>query len=78
MKICHRNDPNLNDCIKKSVEVIRPYLKTGIPELLVPPSEPLKVPEFELTQAAGAISMKSTFNNIQVLGTTDFVLKSVK
>lgn len=29
IKVCKRNDPNLNDCIRDSIENLRPQLKAG-------------------------------------------------
>lgn len=29
LHVCHRSDPNLGDCIKRSVEEIRPLMVTG-------------------------------------------------
>ncbi|XP_011631205.1 protein takeout [Pogonomyrmex barbatus] len=78
LKICHRNDPSLNECIKRSVDSLRPYLKTGIPTLQIPPCEPLRVPRIEISQSAGPISLKSTYTDIEVQGGTSFILKSVK
>ncbi|KAL7294600.1 hypothetical protein TKK_0011906 [Trichogramma kaykai] len=78
LKICKRNDPHLNECIKSSVDMLKPYLKTGIPELHIPPCEPLNVPEVELAQASGPVSVKSAYSNIRVWGPSEFLLKSVK
>ncbi|XP_001607003.1 protein takeout-like [Nasonia vitripennis] len=78
LKICRRSDPHLNECIKRSVDSLRPYLRTGIPALHIPPCEPLGVPEIELSQAAGPVSISSAYTNIKVWGGTDFILKSVK
>ncbi|XP_070162436.1 protein takeout [Polyergus mexicanus] len=78
LNICHRNDPNLNECVKQSVNSLRPYLKTGIPALQIPPCEPLHVPQIEISQAVGPISITSTYTDIEVQGGTNFTLKSVK
>ncbi|XP_012219403.1 protein takeout-like [Linepithema humile] len=78
LKICHRSDPNLNECVKRSIDSLRPYLKTGIPALQIPPCEPLRVPRIEISQMAGPISIKSTYTDIEVQGGTSFILKSVK
>ncbi|XP_072764809.1 protein takeout [Anoplolepis gracilipes] len=78
LKICHRNDPDLNECVKQSVDSLRPYLKTGIPALQIPPCEPLRVPQIEISQAAGPISITSRYSDIEVQGGTNFILKSVK
>lgn len=78
LKICHRNDPNLNECVKRSVDLLRPYLKTGISALQIPSCEPLRVPRIEISQSAGPISIRSTYTDIEVQGGTSFILKSVK
>ncbi|XP_011309498.1 protein takeout [Fopius arisanus] len=78
LKICRRSDPNLNECIKRSVDHLRPYLQTGIPAFNIPPCEPLHVPEIAISQAAGPVSISSSYSNIQIGGGSDFNLKSVK
>ncbi|XP_011879809.1 PREDICTED: protein takeout-like [Vollenhovia emeryi] len=78
LKICHRNDPNLNECVKRSIDLLRPYLKTGIPALQIPPCEPLRVPRIEISQSAGPVSIRSTYTDIKVQGGTSFILKTIK
>ncbi|KAG5327741.1 TAKT protein, partial [Pseudoatta argentina] len=78
LKICHRNDPNLNECIKQSINSLRPYLKTGIPALQIPPCEPLHVPQIKINKSVGPVSIKSIYTDIEVQGGTSFILKSVK
>ncbi|KAL1140558.1 hypothetical protein AAG570_000488, partial [Ranatra chinensis] len=78
IKICHRSDPNLDDCVKKSVEAIRPYLNLGIPELGIPPCEPLRIPEIIMNQGRGAVAIQSRYSNINIYGPTQFDLKSLK
>ncbi|KAJ8673670.1 hypothetical protein QAD02_004932 [Eretmocerus hayati] len=78
LKICHRSDPNLNECIRQSVNEIKPYLSDGIPELDVPPCEPLHLSEIEISQATGPVAIRSIYHNIKIWGGTDFVLKSIK
>ncbi|XP_077269061.1 protein takeout [Temnothorax americanus] len=78
LKICHRNDPKLNECVKQSIDLLRPYLKAGIPALKIPSCEPLRVPRIEISQSAGPVSIRSTYTDIEVQGGTSFILKSVK
>ncbi|XP_071053222.1 protein takeout-like [Onthophagus taurus] len=78
LKICHRHDPNLEDCIKKSVEQLRPKLSEGIPEFDIPSCEPLYVPEVVIDQGNGPLSIKSDYTNIKVYGPSEFELKSVR
>ncbi|XP_067014589.2 protein takeout [Anabrus simplex] len=78
LKICHRDDPNLNDCVMESVEHLKPYLKEGIPELGIPSCEPLHIPEIVINQGRGAVSVQSTYSDILVSGPSEFDLKSVR
>ncbi|XP_046420963.1 protein takeout-like [Neodiprion fabricii] len=78
LKICHRSDPNLNECIRTSVEALRPHLREGIPLLDIPACEPLHVPQVEISQGSGPVAVRSTYTDIQVSGATDFLLKAVK
>ncbi|KAK0082831.1 hypothetical protein PV325_009776 [Microctonus aethiopoides] len=41
IKVCGRRDPNLDTCVLNSVNALRDKLRTGIPEIQVPPLEPL-------------------------------------
>ncbi|XP_014289100.1 protein takeout [Halyomorpha halys] len=78
IKICHRDDPLLNECVKDSVEEIRPYLKTGIPELHIPSCEPLILPEVVMNQGRGSVTVQSRYTDLHIHGPTDFKLHQVK
>lgn len=78
MMSCRKNDPDLNECIRKSIEMLRPKLSEGIPELLVPPCEPLSIPKINIKQNAGAIRMESDYTDVSVSGLSNFTLRSVR
>lgn len=78
MLSCRKNDPELNECIRKSIEMLRPKLSEGIPELLVPPCEPLNIPRINIKQNAGAIRMESDYTDVTVSGLSNFTLRSVR
>lgn len=78
LSICHRSDPNFTECIKGSIEKLRPLLKKGIPELGIPSCEPLIIPEVILDQGTGAVSIKANYKNIKVYGPSNFMLKTIK
>lgn len=77
LKLCQKNDPNLTECLRKVVETIRPNLTAGIPDLLIPPCEPLKIPEIRIVQNAGAIRMESEYNNVIISGLSNFTLRDI-
>lgn len=58
--------------------MLRPKLSDGIPELLVPPCEPLTIAKINIKQNAGAIRMESEYSNVSVYGLTNFTLRSVR
>lgn len=78
IKICHRSDPELDTCIKNSVGELRPLLIKGIPELNIPSCEPLRVPEVVIDQGNGAVSLKSTYKNIEIYGPSKFIINQIK
>ncbi|KAG8040239.1 hypothetical protein G9C98_000809 [Cotesia typhae] len=71
--ICGRRDPNLNDCIVKSVNQMRPKLREGIPELDVPPVDPLLIKE-QVTISDTA-DFKVIASNIRIYDSLDFEIK---
>ncbi|CAD6236485.1 GSCOCG00008207001-RA-CDS [Cotesia congregata] len=77
LKICHRNDLRLNECVNQSVEALKPYLSGGIPEFDVPPCEPLKIQKLNMHRSEGTVAIKSSNENIVIKGATNFVLKKV-
>ncbi|XP_053972526.1 protein takeout-like [Hylaeus volcanicus] len=78
LKICHRSDPHLNDCIKESIKTLKPYLGNGIPSLRIPPCEPLHVDEVEINQFSGPIYIHAKYSNISIYGGTNIVPKTIK
>ncbi|KAE8744711.1 hypothetical protein FOCC_FOCC008619 [Frankliniella occidentalis] len=69
--ICKRTDPQVDQCIKKSVEQLRPHLVRGIPAFNVPSLEPLILPEIrvgEVDLARNDIEMAITLPKLFILG----------
>lgn len=75
IQVCNQADPQLNECMKRSVESLRPYLAQGIPELDVPPIEPLNIGNLNVADQGG---LKITANNVQAYGPSNFILKKMK
>ncbi|KAJ9577458.1 hypothetical protein L9F63_005959 [Diploptera punctata] len=76
--ICHRNDPDLNGCVKNVIEVIRPTLKKGVPELNLVPLEPLVIPRMEYEEGTGNFRFKQVMTNMKMLGLSNYVVRGVK
>jgi Haemolymph juvenile hormone binding protein (JHBP) len=78
IKPCRRDDPKLNECVKSIIEGLRSQMAEGIPELLVPPCEPLIVPQLNISQQHGAVHAMCECTNIEVKGPSNFQLQSVR
>jgi len=66
IKICKRKDPEINKCAKNSIENLRNKLATGIPELNVPPFEPLVLKHMQLLRDSQSAKFDFNLTNIQV------------
>jgi len=66
IKICKRKNPEINKCVVNSIENLRSKLKTGIPELNVPPIEPLMLKHVELLRNSQSAKLYLNLTNIQV------------
>ncbi|XP_068214566.1 protein takeout-like [Palaemon carinicauda] len=62
----------LNDCLKQTLEDLRPSLRTGIPELNLPRLEPMQVPNLVFQQRDGGVTIESTFTDLTVTGLSQF------
>jgi hypothetical protein len=75
---CSRSDPQLNACLKKTFNNLKPYLARGIPEIGLPPMEPLKVDALGIENTAGNIRIKGVFSNVVNAGASNFTVKEVR
>ncbi|XP_044752570.1 protein takeout-like [Coccinella septempunctata] len=71
---CHRDDPQLNECVAKAIHQVKPHLAEGIPEFQLPSMNPLFLPEASLESGE---NFKCTFKNIEVFYADEFILKNV-
>lgn len=76
--VCKASDPDISNCIIKSVNSIRSYLKTGIPDLEVPPLEPLLLDEIKLRRGPTSAQIDANITDLQVWGPTSFEIVELK
>lgn len=73
---CNRNDPNINNCIEKAIETVRPYLVKGVPEIKFYSLTPLTMSEFHVDQNIPIANFSAhvknfTLNNVDTFKITD-------
>uniref|UniRef100_A0AAU6SH69 Protein takeout-like protein n=1 Tax=Maconellicoccus hirsutus TaxID=177089 RepID=A0AAU6SH69_MACHI len=78
IKPCKRNDPQLEKCLIELIEGIRSNLAKGIPEMRIPPLDPLHVPQVTLDQGSGSVNFQAKFKNIIASGAKNFNLTGVR
>ncbi|XP_025834590.1 uncharacterized protein LOC112905760 [Agrilus planipennis] len=76
--LCKRNDPEVGKCVRASIEVLRPHLKSGIPELGVPTLEPFHIPKIDIIRGQNSNNFRAGLSNIDVFGASDFQIKKLK
>ncbi|XP_015523619.1 protein takeout-like [Neodiprion virginianus] len=75
---CSRLDPAIDICIQKSLNHLRPYLIRGLPELELPPIEPLTIPELGMQNGQGAVRVSALFKNINAIGPGNFTVSKAR
>ncbi|XP_041974370.1 uncharacterized protein LOC121729807 isoform X2 [Aricia agestis] len=75
---CNRSDPEIDNCIKRSFNHLRPYLANGIQELGVPAVEPLLIDRLVMENAAGPVRVTAAFNNITVVGPSNYTVTKIR
>ncbi|KAK9888501.1 hypothetical protein WA026_000751 [Henosepilachna vigintioctopunctata] len=75
---CQISDPDIDECIIKGLNHLRPYLKKGIEEIQLPSMEPLEIGELVIDNSQGLFILKATFFNVVVNGPTEYSIKSLK
>lgn len=74
VKPCRRSDPQINTCVRNTINSLKDRIPHGIPELFIPALEPLVVPEIKMDQDSGAIYLHSTYKNVNVHGLSNYTL----
>lgn len=76
IKVCQREQATISDCLRDSIENIRPQLVSGIPELSVPSIEPFYIPEI-IAVSGELVPLKASGKDVRVSGAGNFTIKSV-
>ncbi|XP_071439891.1 protein takeout-like [Hetaerina americana] len=71
--ICKRtNKDDFLKCALKNTVDVQPHIANGIPELVIPPMDPLNIPEIVLEQGTQAINYKCVLTNVKLHGLSDY------
>lgn len=75
---CFRDDPNLNECLVKAAQTVKPLLKNGLKEFGVPSLNPLVIPSITLEQGTDKLNYKMSVNNYTIYGVDNYTVNVFK
>jgi len=75
---CARDTSDLSECIINSIEVLKPKLKEGIPEIRVPALEPLDLDRIVINSLGEGSGLATNLSHIKVWGASDFKILKLK
>ncbi|XP_047513300.1 circadian clock-controlled protein daywake-like [Pieris napi] len=79
VKTCSLSDPDFDDCSKTAVQLLFNALGPGLPEIDLPPLDPLKIPKIRILQGDGPVNVNAALDDVTVsgFGKTDVLLSQV-
>ncbi|XP_050548945.1 circadian clock-controlled protein daywake-like [Daktulosphaira vitifoliae] len=76
--VCKRTDPQMNECLLKTIESVRPELPNGVPKLQIPALEPMVIPRLQVNRNDDSLKVKATITDVMAWGGSKFVLNNLK
>ncbi|KAK7864169.1 hypothetical protein R5R35_004084 [Gryllus longicercus] len=76
--VCQRDAPDIDACINASINALRPQLLSGLPELDVPPLDPVALDEIKLSRGPAGALFEATIRNIKAFGAPNFIIEELK
>jgi hypothetical protein len=67
-KCSHVNNNALNKCLKLILSDLKPRIANGVPEINLPPMDPLHLKNVAFRHGSGAIKINAVFSNVEAMG----------
>ncbi|XP_047530287.1 uncharacterized protein LOC125066298 [Vanessa atalanta] len=79
VQTCLKSDPDFEDCSKDAVQQLFNALGPGLPEIDLPPIDPLNIPKIRILQGDGPVNVNAALDNVVVtgFGRTEVLLSQV-
>ncbi|XP_004929462.1 circadian clock-controlled protein-like [Bombyx mandarina] len=68
VKTCLKSDPEFDDCSRDAVQKLFDALGPGLPEIGMPPLDPLNIPKIRILQGEGPVNVNAALDNVTVTG----------
>lgn len=76
--VCKKSDPNVSACVYNSVNNLKPYLVTGIPQYDIPSLEPIDLGDLIVAGSKTGQGVLVTAKDIKAYGASNWILKNFK
>ncbi|XP_059055436.1 circadian clock-controlled protein daywake-like [Achroia grisella] len=79
IQTCLKSDPDFDDCSRQSVQKLFDALGPGLPEIDMPPLDPMKIPKIRILQGDGPVNVNAALDDVTVtgFGQTEVLLSQV-
>ncbi|XP_059090608.1 protein takeout-like [Tigriopus californicus] len=67
----------INNCLRSTLEELRGTMRSGLPELNLPPSEPLQIKNIEFSSKLAFVNVDSQFSSVTVVGLINFETRRI-
>ncbi|XP_066159116.1 protein takeout-like [Euwallacea fornicatus] len=75
---CYKADPNLNKCLQRTFNHLRPYLVNGLTDLNVPSIDPFKLEKIIIENGQGPLKVKASFYNVTANGAQNYTVEKIE
>lgn len=69
---------DINVCLRNTLEELRGFMSTGIPELNLRPTEPLRIENIGFQSSVAVVNVDSKFSNVVVRGLSQFQTHDIR
>ncbi|KAB0795711.1 hypothetical protein PPYR_09772 [Photinus pyralis] len=75
---CRKSDPDINTCLIKTFNHLRPYLVSGLNDIDVPTIDPLFISKINIENGNGPFRVRAFFNNVTTRGASNYTIHNIK
>ncbi|CAH1110148.1 unnamed protein product [Psylliodes chrysocephalus] len=78
VKKCHKDDENVNNCLRQSTNFLIANIRRGIPDLDIYDPEPILIDHIQLALGTGPDGYRATFRDIEAYGVSNITVTGVR
>lgn len=76
--ICHQKNPNFERCVEESISRLTPFLMKGVPEIDLPPMDPLFLSSIKLKEKTEFFQFSLFLGKVYMAGLSRMTVHDVR